>query len=296
MEHYHFITASTVSIKICKLSKEFCDEHTRELLGIINIIPHIKWTHSELVSQDSDFYSNKWNYSYAVKNGNNEIIGIVIAYFRMADSKHIFDSLYLHKFAISPQYQNKGIGTAILKFFVENSFKEIPWLLNISVQTNDCPSNEYVVEFYEKAGFKRMYNILYPDKIDILMLLERKNYMSQNCLIENSYKINLKHPRVNAFIYDHKLENVLPVIYFSSGNEKKREMVKFIFHNYNIDVLFVKPPIELTEPQVEIPELEAERKLVSLPLKAISRFITTVPYTIEDTMLFIEFFNRFGNR
>lgn len=101
---------------------------------------------------------------------------------------------------------------------------------------------------------------------------------------------------VSSDFFDSK--NVLPIIYFASTNEKKKEIVKFIFHNYNIDVNFVKSPIELTEPQVEKPELEEERKLVSLPLKSISRFINKnmVPYTIEDTMLFVEFFNRNGNQ
>lgn len=73
-------------------------------------------------------------------------------------------------------------------------------------------------------------------------------------------------------------------------------MVKFIFHNYNIEVVFVKSPIELTEPQLEKSEIEEERKLVSLPLKSVSRFINSVPYVIEDTMLFVEFFNRNGKQ
>ena len=60
--------------------------------------------------------------------------------------------------------------------------------------------------------------------------------------------------------------------------------------------MFVKYNVELTEPQIESPDLEEEKKLVSLPLKTISRFILNenVPFTIEDTMLFVEFFNRNG--
>lgn len=295
MNHFHIKTDVGI-FKLCKLSDEFCYEHSNELLFLINIIPHIRWTNNELMSHGNDFYGNKWNYSYVVKNARDKIIGVIIAYFRIADSKHIFDSLYLHKFVIAPQYQNRGVGTAVLEFFIHKSFEEIPWLLNISVQTNDCALNKHVIQFYRHAGFKDMYNIEYPDKIDILMLLERKDYVLQKALRTDYGRINLKHPRINTYINNHNLENVLPVIYFSSGNEKKREMIEFIFHNYNIDVIFVKPPIELTEPQVESPELEAERKLVSLPLKAVSRFITTVPYIIEDTMLFIEFFNRYGDQ
>lgn len=74
--------------------------------------------------------------------------------------------------------------------------------------------------------------------------------------------------------------------------------MKFIFNNYNIDVIFVKYKAELTEPQIESPDLEEEKKLVSLPLKSFSRFISRekVPFIIEDTMLFIEFFNRNGKQ
>lgn len=292
---YSFISTRDERIQIDKLSYSYCLEHKEELVEIINIIPHIQWTPDELLSQTQDYYGNKWNYSYVIKNGEEKIIGVLIAYFRLADEKHIFDSLYIHRFAIIPEYQNIGIGTKTLKYFIKKSFIEIPWLLNISGQTNDCIENEHVINFYRNIGFKDMYNVTYPDKIDILMLLERNSYTIDDIGDIDKEKIRLKHPRFNVSIIGFEFQDVLPVIYFSSSNRKKKEIVKFIFNNYNIDVSFVTPPIELTEPQIEKPELEEERKLVSLPLKSVSRFINTVPYTIEDTMLFVEFFNRNGN-
>ena len=293
---YSFISTRDERIQIDKLSYSYCLEYKEELIEIINIIPHIQWTPDELLSQIQDYYGNKWNYSYVIKNGEKKIIGVLIAYFRLADEKHIFDSLYIHRFAIMPEYQNIGIGTKTLKYFIKKSFMEIPWLLNISAQTNDCIENENVINFYRNIGFKDMYNVTYPDKIDILMLLERNSYMIGDIEDIDKEKIRLKHPRFNVSIIGFEFQDVLPVIYFSSSNEKKKEIVKFIFNNYNIDVSFVTPPIELTEPQIEKPELEEERKLVSLPLKLVSRFINTVPYTIEDTMLFVEFFNRNGKK
>lgn len=293
---YSFISIKNERIQIDKLTYSFCLEHQEELLEVINIIPHIEWTLKELLSQTQDYYGNKWNYSYVIRNGEKKIIGIIISYFRLADKKHIFDSLYIHRFAITPEYQNIGIGTETLKYFIKKSFKEIPWLLNISVQTNDCLENEYVIKFYQKFGFKDMYNIIYTDKTDILMLLERSSYTICNAENIDEEELRLRHPRYNVAITGFEFEDVLPIIYFSSSNEKKKEIVKFIFNNYNIDVNFVTPPIELTEPQIEKPELEEERKLVSLPLKSVSRFINTVPYTIEDTMLFVEYFNRNGDR
>lgn len=290
---YSFISTKREIIQIDKLSFKYCQKHSDELLRIVNIIPFVHWEKDEMFSQEEDYYKNKWNYSYVIKNSNDIIIGILFAYFRIADSKHIFDSLYIHRLAILPEYQNIGIGTEALIYFIKKSFAEIPWLLNISVQTNDNFENQHVIKFYRDIGFKEMYSILYPNKTDILFLLERRFYKNPSTIQINGTILNLKHPRFNVTAEDNKEKNILPVIYFSTTNKKKREIVQFIFNNYNIDVHFTTPTIELTEPQIEKPE--DERNLVSLPLKTISRFIDSVPYVIEDTMLFIEFFNRNGN-
>ena len=295
---YYYKSLNFGKIQIEKLTTSYCTNHSNELLKLINIIPYIHSGVDDLLCQKEDYFKNKWNYSYVIKNSQNKIIGVLIAYFRLAGKKHIFDSLYIHRFAISPEYQNIGIGTVVLKYFINKTFKEIPWLLNITVQTNNDCENNSVIQFYKNNGFKYMYSIPYENKTDLLLLLERKNYACPKILNFEFEELNLKHPRLNVSSDFFDSKNVLPIIYFASTNEKKKEIVKFIFHNYNIDVNFVKSPIELTEPQVEKPELEEERKLVSLPLKSISRFINKnmVPYTIEDTMLFVEFFNRNGNQ
>ena len=292
---YDFVLKDDSLIIVEKLTRLFCIEHRNEILEIINIIPHISWTIDDLLSQSNDYYGNKWNYSYVIKHGN-VIVGVLIAYFRHADDKHIFDSLYIHRFAIRPDYQKRGIGTEALKYFIGKSFSEIPWLLNISCQTNNCRDNDYVIQFYKSIGFVEMYNVYYSDKIDILFLLEREKLNMQVPSLIVRKHLSLPHPRLSVFSNFAKSTCVLPTLYFSSTNEKKKRIIKFILNNYNIRVSFVKPPIEMTEPQVEEPTIAEERKLVSLPLKAVSRFIETVPYVIEDTMLFIEYFNRNGKQ
>lgn len=220
---YLFISTRDERIQIDKLSYSYCLEHKAELIEIINIIPHIQWTPDELLSQAQDYYGNKWNYSYVIKNREKKIIGVLIAYFRLADEKHIFDSLYIHRFAIIPEYQNIGIGTETLKYFIKKSFMEIPWLLNISGQTNDCIENEHVINFYRNIGFKDMYNITYPNKTDILMLLERNSYVVDDIRNVDKEKLRLKHPRFNVSIIGFEIQDVLPVIYFSSTNGKKKK-------------------------------------------------------------------------
>lgn len=218
---YSFISAKEERIQIDKLSSQYCQEHSDELLKLVNIIPFIHWGCKELLSQEEDYYGNKWNYSYVIKNSNNVIIGVLIAYFRIADSKHIFDSLYLHKFAILPEYQNMGIGTEALKYFIKKTFVEIPWLLNISVQTNDNSGNEHVIRFYENNGFKAMYNIQYPNKTDVLLLLERKFYESSPVVHIDKDTINLEHPRLNVTVEKYKKKMYYPLFILHQQMRKK---------------------------------------------------------------------------
>lgn len=282
---YKFLSFSGEKVFIKQLTQAICMDNSQELLDIINIIPFIHWSYDELISQKLDYYNNKWNYSYIATNENNIIIGVLIAYFRRADSKNIFDSLYLHRLAIRPDYQKMGIGTELLRYFINTAFVNIPWLLNITAQTNDNASNGYVLRFYHEFGFQDMYHVQYSNKLDILMLLERHRYNFDISRYMNETTISLCHPRFTGCFN-------APKIFFATTNQKKKEMIQFIFHNYNIDVKFVKPPIELIEPQIEKPVAEEEQKLVSVPLKAVSRFVNgSVPYIIEDTMLFAEYFN-----
>lgn len=289
---YNFSIENLGIFFVKQLTQKLCIKYKQEILDIINIIPYIHWTAEDLFSNREDLYKRKWNYSYIVFDREDNIIGVLIAYFRISDEKHIFDSLYIHRLAIVSEYQHRGIGTKLLNYFINKSFMEIPWLLNISVQTNNNLGNSNVISFYHKIGFRDMYNIYYQNKTDILMLVERGKYNYLDKSIK-SRVINLKHPKLSLVIDgDSAKYDVLPVVYFASTNEKKKEIVRFIFHNYNIEVCFVEPPIEMIEPQVEGPNLEEERKLVSIPLKNVSRFINDTPYVIEDTMLFIEYFNR----
>lgn len=290
---YPIISKHNETYSMMLLNRDYCVEHYDEILSIVNIIPHIRWTERDLLSQEEDYYHDKWNYSYAILK-DNKIIGVLIAYFRLADDRHIFDSLYVHRFAIIPEYQRRGIGTEVLKRFIDVSFESIPWLLNISLQTNDAPENEYVIRFYSNMGFRKMYMLHYPNKTDIVYLLEKKDTIPRITKAAG-YTLSLKHPRLDVQMDCDKRALTLPVVFFSSTNTRKKEIVKFIFHNYNIEVRFITLPIELTEPQLEKGDIDNERKLVSFPLKHASRFITSTPCIIEDTMLFVEFFNRNGS-
>lgn len=280
-------------ITIDFLSPYICYDYQIEILELINSIPKIKWGIKDLLT-DKDYYGDKWKYSFAIYNSSGEIIGVLISYFRIADEKHILDSLYIHKLSIREDYKNNGIGSKALQFVIQHVFKLMKWLLNITVQTNDCLENSKVLHFYEKNGFIRLYNVFYTDKVDILMLYKRPEELNSiNC--EQLYcpqQLKYYHPRLCHIVGALPAIMQLPEIYFSSTNYHKKNHVKFILQNYNIHVSFVSQPFPLTEPQIERADPEEELNLVRFPLKFISRFINNTPYVVEDSMLFIEFFNR----
>lgn len=284
---------------IKNLTLEDCKLNQLRILELINNIPYINWTVPELFD-DKDFFGNKWKYSLIITNNQNEIVGVIIAYFRLSDDKHIVDSLYIHKLSISEKYQKRGLGTSLINAFLYNSYESISWLNNVTVQTNDEIPNDFVINFYKKLGFNRLYNIIYPEKNDILMIFTRASYNElkinnkhQTYKVEN---IRLTHPRLNHTISKFANYDKIPVLYFSTSNNKKKELYQFIFNNYNLKLIFVSPKIRLTEPQVESAELIEEQNLVQFPLKLLSRFITNTPFVVEDTMLFLEYFNRTSNK
>ncbi|WP_167399429.1 non-canonical purine NTP pyrophosphatase [Prosthecochloris sp. ZM] len=280
---------------IRNLDFEFCRENQKDVISIINQIPYINWTTNDLF-EDKDIYGNKWNHSFAITDLENKVVGVIIAYLRLSDDNHIMDSLYVHKLSIHNDYQKKGLGSKLIQFFIYNSFKSIQWLFNITVQTNDEFSNKHVIRFYEKNGFLSIYQINYTDKTDLLMYVDR-NYFENNNKLEIDFSAtnivtkNLLHPRLNQTNSLFSKSSKLPILFFSTTNSRKKELYQFIFNNYNIKLVFVSPKIRLTEPQVESAELIEEQNIVQFPLKILSRFITKKPFVVEDTMLFIEFFN-----
>lgn len=90
------------------ISKELAHKRHKEILSIINLIPHIQSNIKELFEERNPCYS-KWEHSVGVFNSNNEIIGILLAYNRTKDDRHNFDSLYIHRLAVKKEYQKRNV-------------------------------------------------------------------------------------------------------------------------------------------------------------------------------------------
>lgn len=267
-------------------------KYSESILSIHNLIPYVEWTKDDLLAdQDSTrYFFNKWNLSALIFiQGEDNPIGFIISFLRLSKDQHPLDSIYIHRFAIAERYQNHGIGKKALFEYTQTIFKKIPWLLNITLQTNDENRNKNQIKLYASIGFKKLLRVLYPEKIDLLLLLSRPDTTISNSInFRTFHSPNIKHPRVS------NCDSVLS-LHMATSSDLKFQQFRFLFKMFNINLKQISPPIELIEPQVPEPGKEAEQILVSHPLKVFSRFISNdkyLPLIIEDTMLFIEYFNK----
>lgn len=265
---------------------------SNSILRLLSLIPRIeKWTIEELLSSSDSkrFYSYKWNLSALIfHEDHSEPIGIIIAYFRTSDIEHPFDSVYIQRFAISREFQDKKIGSNALYIYLNNVFNAIPWLQNVTVQTNDTVDNYWVIAFYEKIGFIKFQHVYYLHKVDWLLRLKRPDMIDYSKLSTNKFETPLiRHPYRYTTVKS-------PFLYISTSSDLKFYQFDYLFNCYNVQLSRIPAPTELTEPQVEESNHVAEVKLVIHPLKQAARFLAnnnTLPFIVEDTMLFIEFFN-----
>lgn len=65
---------------------------------------------------------------------------------------------------------NRGLGTAMVRAFVEKLFEDAA---TIRVQTDPSPTNPRAIRCYEKAGFRRVGEVVTPDGPALLMVRER---------------------------------------------------------------------------------------------------------------------------
>jgi ribosomal-protein-alanine N-acetyltransferase len=85
-------------------------------------------------------------------NNNNELIGFIIVI------RDRVDRLNIVNFLINPKFQNKGLGSLLLKFTLEQ-IKEIKKIKRVALNVQE--SNIRAIRLYEKFKFKK-----HPKKIE----------------------------------------------------------------------------------------------------------------------------------
>jgi ribosomal-protein-alanine acetyltransferase len=121
------------------------DEHTvlkniNDLIKLDKLIPDDPWTANNFL-KDLD---RKWEFSLiAIENGI--IIGFMICSVKE-------NNLHVHRIAVSPEFQKKKIGRALIKNLYADCHKS--GIKRITLKVKDF--NLGAIRFYEKHGFKKV--------------------------------------------------------------------------------------------------------------------------------------------
>lgn len=128
-------------MSILKLTKGMISERISELIEIDKVInTDERWQYDNFVI-DLDA---KWDNSYVFFE-NSEIAGYIIC--SIKNKGH----LYIHRFAIKKEYQNRGIGSKLINETIKNADIEIKYL-TLKVRID----NIIAKRFYEKNKFRNI--------------------------------------------------------------------------------------------------------------------------------------------
>ncbi len=157
------------------LNKETAAQNIGRLVWIHNHIPFVSWKSEQFLSDNigKRVFHKKWFLSVGVTNFKNEFVAFLLAYWRQKEERNPFTSIYIHRIAIDPNIQHRGLGRLMLSTYVSNAFMALSELNQITLQTNNTTENQWVINFYESLGFVRHSIVQYPEKDDWLMVLTR---------------------------------------------------------------------------------------------------------------------------
>ena len=125
------------------------------------------------IFQWNDWYPNRKafeddvnrNELYVIKNEDDKIIGcIAISTLMDKEYRPIVwltenkDNVYIHRLAVHPDHQGKGIARKLMDYAEEKSMKE----KKISIRLDTFSKNFRNQKFYEQRGYKRLGSIYFP--------------------------------------------------------------------------------------------------------------------------------------
>ena len=127
-------------MKVVHLNKEMAFEKINDLIEIDRIIPDDYWT-SDNFLMDLD---SKWEYSLVALD-NDLLVGFLIC-----SAKE--NNLHIHRIAVSPDYQGKKVGSALMEHLFANCYNS--GIKSITLKVQDFNIGAQI--FYEKRGFKKV--------------------------------------------------------------------------------------------------------------------------------------------
>lgn len=284
---------------IRQLDQRYAARRLKVLTAIHKLIPYVGDDLEFL--RDIDEVSPKrlyrWSTSFAVEH-SGKTVAFLTSYVRDYSERHPFRSVYIQRMSVAKDHQRNYVGAQLVATALSLYFEAMPWLLTVTVQTNDEPKNSAVLAFYRKCGFQDRYMVDYPNKRDSLMEVERTNSMGPGSVFGDFDNLKIA-PRPPVL---HRLPDPCDdpatlesrIVFFGTTSNEKFVQYRYLLKAYGLRLQRLQHNISLTEPQIDDPGPLAESALVAGPLKLFSRFAaknTSFPVMVEDTMLFIEHFN-----
>ncbi len=160
---------------IVELDAEIAMQYVDDILDVLKEIQPFYLTKTDIFAEEKDgrTYHKKWTHSVLLYD-DIKLIGVLIAYERDPDGEYYTEpSLYIQHLAIKKGYQGRGIGTALVTWFIQ---KESAVFQNITLQTNSAEWNVRVRELYESLGFVKIGEKEYThpvEKVDFIYQRKR---------------------------------------------------------------------------------------------------------------------------
>jgi len=174
------LISSQAEIQIYQLDENLAEKYSSQICESLDQIPLVdKHTQEQLLAtkKDTRILHHKFDHSLIALSGA-QYVGVAIGYEREAEGNDQYPhhTLYLSDFAIASSYRKKGLGTMLLKTWLEFNLKvgflQLPGKVSFSLQTNSAAWNKYVQDLYELVGFQKVAEKSYPNRVDTVYLLK----------------------------------------------------------------------------------------------------------------------------
>ncbi len=165
---------------IVPLTKQLAEKYAAPICSALDQIPQVDpHTPEQLLSESKGerVFHNKWDHSLIAFSGNN-FAGLIVGYEREQEGneQYPFNSIYVSDFAVSKNYQKKGLGKFLIESWInynkEKGFLKLQDTLKFSLQTNSADWNSHVQKLYESFGFKKIATKVYDNRVDNVYFLE----------------------------------------------------------------------------------------------------------------------------
>lgn len=115
----------------------------KELDNELNLVDELENSFNYVLKDiKSDLLNNPFSH-YILYFDNNKIVGYLNYYL-------MYDRIEIANFNVLEEYQNKGIGTKLIKFLIDN-YRNVE---NITLEVKS--DNNKAIHLYEKMGFKKV--------------------------------------------------------------------------------------------------------------------------------------------